>query len=74
MGYEIKQREFDGRWCIYSSKFNIVIAEFVDGIPQVTIDEIRRHLTSRSSRAADACVECGTTIGNHPPYCPKYEP
>ena len=57
MGYEIKQRKFDGRWCIYSSKFNIVIAEFVDGIPQVTIDEICRHLTSRSSRAATACAE-----------------
>ena len=34
----------------------------------------QRHLTSHSSRAANACAECGTPIGNHSPHCPKYEP
>ncbi len=32
------------------------------------------NLTSRSSRAANACPDCGTHIGNHQPYCSKYEP
>ena len=72
MEYEIKQRKSDGCWCIYSAKFNIVIAEFVFGIPQVTIDELERRLTSRSNRATEVCVcqPMGNDIINVNPLCP----
>ena len=54
--------------------------ELVPAYQRLCVDQLvleierLRHLTSRSSRAANACAECGTPIGNHSPHCPKYEP
>lgn len=62
MKYEIRQRHFDKRWCIYSTKYNIVLAEFVDGVPKVNIDEIAHHLTNQSSGRDISCASCGEPI------------
>ena len=33
----------------------------------------KRNLTSRRSRAADACAECGRRLEDHQAHCSKYE-